>query len=50
MNDNLYLALMGELWGVFCELHEEKWPRYTESALHNDYKVERSRVGLPVSP
>ena len=27
-------ALTGELWGVFRELFEEKWPRYVERALY----------------
>ena len=32
-NDTPYLAAMGEIWGIFRELYEEKWPRYIESAL-----------------
>ena len=33
-NDTLYLALTGEIWGVFRELYQEKSPRYIESALY----------------
>ena len=33
-NATPYLALTGELCGVFCELYEEKWPRYIESPLY----------------
>ena len=29
-----YLPLIGELWGIFRVLFEEKWPRYIESALY----------------
>ena len=25
--DSPYLALTGELWGVFCENFQENWPR-----------------------
>ena len=32
-NDTPYLALTGELWGVFRELYKEKW-RYIESTLY----------------
>ena len=32
-NDTPYLALTGELWDVFREFYQEKWPRYIESAL-----------------
>ena len=32
--DTPYVALTGELWGVYRELYEEKWPRYIESALY----------------
>ena len=28
-----YLALMGELWGVFCEYLWENQPRYNDTAL-----------------
>ena len=28
-----YLALAGELWGVFCEDFGEKWLRYNDIAL-----------------
>ena len=31
--DNPYLALAGELWGVYCEDLEEKLPRYNGTAL-----------------
>ena len=33
-NDAPYLALTGELWGVFREFFKEKWLRYIESALY----------------
>ena len=36
VNDTPYLALTGELWGVFHEIFKEKWPRYIESALYKD--------------
>ena len=29
-----YLALTGELWGVFCEDFEENWPCYS-TALYS---------------
>ena len=29
----LYLALTGELWGVYCEELGEFWPRYNGIAL-----------------
>ena len=32
--DNPYLALTGELWGVFCEDFEENWPRFNGTALY----------------
>ena len=32
--DTPYLALTGELWGVFCEYLWEKWPRYNGTALY----------------
>ena len=32
--DTLYLALMGELWVVFCEDFGENWPRYNGTALY----------------
>ena len=31
--DAPYLALTGELWGVFCEDLREIWPRYGSTAL-----------------
>ena len=31
--DTPYLALTGELWGVFCEDLGENWPRYKGTAL-----------------
>ena len=34
LTDNIpYLPFIGELWGVFHELHKEKW--YIESALYH---------------
>ena len=30
--DTPYLALTGELWGVFWEDFEENWPRYNSTA------------------
>ena len=32
--DTPYLALMGELCGVFCEKLGENWPRYNGTALY----------------
>ena len=32
--DAPYVALMGELWGVFCEYLWENWPRYNGTALY----------------
>ena len=32
--DTPYLALTGEVRGVFCEDFEENWPRYSGTALH----------------
>ena len=32
--DTPYLALTGELWGVFCENFGKNWPRYNGTALH----------------
>ena len=32
--DTPYLALMGELWGDFCEDFGENWPRYDGTALY----------------
>ena len=29
-----YLALTGELWGVFCEYFGENWPWYNSTALY----------------
>ena len=34
MNGTPYLALTGELWGVFRENFKEKLPRYIESAQY----------------
>ena len=31
--DTPYLALTGELWGVFSEYFLENWPRYNGTAL-----------------
>ena len=33
MKDTSYLALTGELWGVFREFFGDKWLRYIESVL-----------------
>ena len=33
-NDTLYLALMGELWGVFCEYLSENWPHFNGTTLY----------------
>ena len=35
--DNLHLALMDELWGIFCEYFWESWPRYNGTALYNSF-------------
>ena len=32
-----YLALTGELWGVFCEYLWEHWPHYNGTALFLDF-------------
>ena len=32
--DTPYLALTGELWGVYCEDLGENWPRYNGTALY----------------
>ena len=32
--DTSYLALTGELWGVFCKYFGENWPRYNGTALY----------------
>ena len=32
--DSPYLALTGEVWGVFCEYFWENWPRYNSIALY----------------
>ena len=32
--DTPYLALTGELWGVFREYLWENWPRYNGTALY----------------
>ena len=32
--DTPYLALAGELWGVFCEDFAENWPRYNDTAMY----------------
>ena len=34
--DTPYLALTGELWGVFCGYLWENWPRYNDIALYKD--------------
>ena len=32
--DTPYLALMGELWGAYCENFQENWPRYNSTVLY----------------
>ena len=32
--DSPYLALTGELWGVYCEDFGENWPSYNGTALY----------------
>ena len=32
--DNSYIALNGELWGVFCEYFWENWPNFNGTALY----------------
>ena len=32
--DILYLSLMGELWGVYCEYFGENWLRYNGTTLY----------------
>ena len=34
-NDTPYLALTGELWGVYYEDLEENWPHYDGTALYH---------------
>ena len=34
--DAQYIALTGELWGVFCKYFWENWPRYNGTALYLD--------------
>ena len=41
--DNQYLALTGEIWVVFRDIFTEKWPRYIESALYSD-----RRLNIPI--
>ena len=36
--DTPYLALTGELWGVYCEDFGENLPRYNGTALYDDIK------------
>ena len=33
ITDTPYLALKGELWGVYCEDSGENWPRYNGTVL-----------------
>ena len=33
--DTPYLALTGNIWGVFCKDLGENWPRYNSTALYN---------------
>ena len=33
--DTPYLALTGELWGVYCEDLGENWPRYNSTTLYS---------------
>ena len=35
--DTTYLAITGELWGVFCEDFGENWPRYNGTVLYIEY-------------
>ena len=32
--DTPYIALMGELWSIFCEALSENWLRYNGTALY----------------
>ena len=34
--DTPYLALMGELWGVYCEDFAENWPRYNGTTQYTE--------------
>ena len=34
--DTPYLALTGEVWGVYYENFEENWPHYNGTALYHD--------------
>ena len=37
--DTPYLALTGELWGVYCDDCGENWPRFNSTALYLAYHV-----------
>ena len=41
-NHTSYLALTGELWGVFCENLGEYWPCYNSTALYGHHKSDRA--------
>ena len=43
--DTPYLALTGELWGVYCEGFEGNWPRYNGTALYVPW-AQYSRVHI----
>ena len=48
-----YLALTGELWGVFCEDLVETWQRYNDTAIYKAFFIFRcwtmsEDIGTPV--
>ena len=42
--DTPYLALTGELWGVFCEDFGENWPCYNGTALYLEALYDISKL------
>ena len=39
ITDTPYLALAGELWGVYYDKFEENWPRYNGTALYQEHII-----------
>ena len=37
--DTSYLAVKGELWGIFREYFGEKWPRYNGTTMYTDVNI-----------
>ena len=42
-----YLALTGELWGIFCEYLRENWPHYSGTTLYLKSHCGDKRIFLP---